>query len=100
MGCTRTVFPGGMGFACTRGLRQTRASCRGTSVALCDWPLAVEKTGKTCDRAMCEKHRTSIGPNVDYCEGQLRDGDDGGTLNLGAMKDYLKAAYQAQGVAS
>ena len=67
MGCTRTVFPGGMGFACTRGQRETCNSCRGTSVALCDWPLAGEKTGQTCDRRMCKDHRTSVGPNVDYC---------------------------------
>lgn len=36
---------------------------------LCDAPVGETIGGKTitCDAAMCEHHRTNVGPDVDYC---------------------------------
>lgn len=69
MPCTKVVFPGGIGIACTRGLREKCGTpgCGGTSVALCDWPLGGAKKGKTCDRKLCPSCRVNVGPNKDYC---------------------------------
>lgn len=43
-------------------------------------------------RDLVQRHGLSVD-----AEGQLRDGGDGGTLNIDAMKDYLKLACRAQG---
>lgn len=69
MPCTKVVFLGGIGIACTRGLREKCGTpgCGGTSVALCDWLLGGAKKGKTCDRKLCPSCRVNVGPNKDYC---------------------------------
>lgn len=43
--------------------------CGRMSVALCDGPAGSTLGGAvlTCDAPMCEKHRTSIGPDRDLC---------------------------------
>jgi hypothetical protein len=38
--------------------------CRTPSEKLCDWPVSDKKT---CDRPVCKRHATSVGPDVDYC---------------------------------
>lgn len=61
--------------------------------------LHVGIAGGLCAREMPRVYDLVRGHDLSVdAEGQLRDGDDGGTLNLGAMKDYLKAAYQVQAV--
>lgn len=75
MGCERVDFPGGMAFACSRGVKRERCDtpgCGRPSVALCDWLLAGKKAGKTCDRRMCEGCRTSVGEDRDYCPAHAR----------------------------
>lgn len=68
MGCERIDFPGGMGFACSRGLNRERCdTCGKPAVALCDYPLAGTKAGKTCDRKMCGTCRVKAGEGKDYC---------------------------------
>lgn len=43
------------------------ASCGRPSTKLCDYPLTGAKAGKTCDRAMCDKHSVHVGTDTDYC---------------------------------
>lgn len=38
--------------------------CAQMAPYLCDWPAG---GGRTCDRAVCEDHRTQAGKNIDYC---------------------------------
>jgi hypothetical protein len=40
------------------------SGCDEDHMALCDYPVA---DGKTCDKRMCEVHRTRAGNNIDYC---------------------------------
>lgn len=71
MGCERITFPGGFGYACSRGGRRAAPcdtpGCGKAHVALCDWPLGGAKKGRTCDRKMCSDCRVSQGENRDYC---------------------------------
>ena len=69
MKCTRTPF----GFVCgpDRRKRCKTPECRGKVVAECDWRLhkivdgVKQYTGKTCDRGMCERCRTTVGVHED-----------------------------------
>ena len=38
--------------------------CDDDHVALCDYRVG---EGKTCDKRMCQAHRTRAGNNIDYC---------------------------------
>lgn len=68
MGCERIDFPGGMAIACSRGVNRERCdTCGKPAVALCDYPLAGAKAGKTCDRKMCATCRVKVGEGKDYC---------------------------------
>ena len=71
MGCERITFPGGFGYACSRGGRRAAPcdtpGCGKAHVALCDWPLGGAKKGRTCDRKMCADCRVPQGENRDYC---------------------------------
>ena len=72
MAC-RPIIVGGraVGVACTRGRGTTpkcsEPGCERPGEYLCDWPLGGEKVGKTCDRPVCEGHRTHVAANRDYC---------------------------------
>jgi hypothetical protein len=57
---------GGFGaIVCSRGSKpKPCVDCGAGSTALCDYEIA---KGKTCDRAMCDRHRIRVGPNLDYC---------------------------------
>jgi hypothetical protein len=39
------------------------ADCGRPSKYLCDWPVG----DGTCDRHLCEKHRTNVGSQRDFC---------------------------------
>lgn len=41
------------------------ADCSGVGDFLCDYPVG---DGKTCDRPMCDRHVTVIGPEMHYCK--------------------------------
>lgn len=41
------------------------ASCLDVGDFLCDFPVG---ESKTCDRPMCEDHRHSVAPELDYCD--------------------------------
>ena len=42
--------------------------CRRMGDALCDAPVEGRADGVfTCDKVMCERHRTHVGRNVDFC---------------------------------
>lgn len=43
--------------------------CARLAVARCDFPVgkATADGGETCDRPMCRRHRTSVGPDRDHC---------------------------------
>lgn len=82
MTCIPVRLPGGgTAIVCTRGSRRT-PRC---SMAKCERPGRYQCDAKnalghgTCDRWLCEMHRTSAGGNVDYCPdhgpaGQALDG--------------------------
>lgn len=61
----------GGGFIC--GGRETAKKCRGLpgctrkSKFLCDFPLAGEKAGKTCDRPLCAACAKVVGADLHYC---------------------------------
>jgi hypothetical protein len=46
--------------------------CAQMAPYLCDWP---DGGGRTCDRAVCENHRTQAGKNVDYCPEHAADAE-------------------------
>lgn len=50
--------------SCSRTTPYNCEFCSGYSSALCDFVLP---NGKTCDAKMCWSHRTTVGPNLDYC---------------------------------
>lgn len=56
---------------CTRGHKKVAKChwCAKPSVALCDFEIKVGDVGHkhTCDKPMCEDHRTPVGKNVDHC---------------------------------
>ncbi len=58
---------------CSRG-RQSRklCSCGRPATLLCDWPLAGPKAGKTCDRPICTRCASHVGPDRDYCQAHAR----------------------------
>jgi hypothetical protein len=71
MTCKRIDLPGG-GFviACSRTTLRPRCSvdgCRNASTKLCDFPLKGAKTGKTCDRRLCDAHAREQSVGVDFC---------------------------------
>lgn len=39
--------------------------CGRIAAHLCDWPK--DRGGGTCDAAMCQQHRTNVGPDRDVC---------------------------------
>lgn len=70
MKCEAVPLAGGVAIVCSRGRRAKPCSvpgCGRSSVALCDFPLTGAKAGKTCDRALCAQHRTSVGADLDHC---------------------------------
>src|SRR3990167_2536674 len=106
-----------IGIACSRGTRAARCGtpdCNAASVALCDYPLAGRKAGKTCDRRMCTKCRTSVGKNVDHCpaharaaakssgapEGEAAEGDAGVPHSAGQGNESRQGVRGAAGALS
>jgi len=55
-----------VGVMCSRGRRQVKPCyiCGKPHTSLCDYPVG---DGNTCDRPMCDKCRTMIGPDLDVC---------------------------------
>lgn len=60
------------GFVCTRGASSRCASCGRAASKLCDWKLAGEKAGKTCDRPLCANCARSPAPGKDLCPAHWR----------------------------
>jgi len=65
------------GFICSRGPRPKAKRCRcdRSSTLLCDQPLTGPKTGKTCDRPLCERCATEVGPDRHLCPAHARAHD-------------------------
>ena len=64
---------GGHAIVCTRGRRPIVCSvCRLPGNKLCDFPLMGAKTGKTCDRPLCDRCAISGGKGIDYCPTHAR----------------------------
>jgi hypothetical protein len=54
---------------CSQRRRHAKCSapgCGGPGTYLCDAP-APNRRSKTCDKHMCNAHRTPVGPGLDYC---------------------------------
>ena len=51
--------------------------CLRMVVALCDHPAGEDLAGNpvTCDRPMCERHRTGVGDDLDHCPRHAAKGD-------------------------
>ena len=73
--CQVIDVPGGQAIVCSRG-ETKRCSCGNRMTKLCDWPLTGGKAGKTCDRPMCDKCATRVGPNRDFCPAHARMADE------------------------
>lgn len=64
-----------IGFACSRGQRESKATCsvcgKRPHTKLCDFPLTGSKAGRTCDRRVCDECAVpqghANGDTVDYC---------------------------------
>jgi hypothetical protein len=55
-----------IGVVCSRVRRRRCSACGNLGAEiLCDGPGA--RAGKTCDRALCRRCATSVGPDVDLC---------------------------------
>lgn len=77
MVCIPVKGDGFTGFVCYRGLRRPPGpvcsvkGCERPAPYLCDAPIKPRRVrGKlqtTCDRKLCEEHRTSVGDDVDWC---------------------------------
>lgn len=52
--------------------RRERCSCGGVATIACDHPLTGAKEGKTCDRALCGRCATRVGPNKHLCQAHAR----------------------------
>jgi len=64
------------GFVCSRGQKQPpRCKCGRKAPLLCDQPLTGPKTGKTCDRPLCERCATEVGPDRHLCPAHARAHD-------------------------
>jgi hypothetical protein len=75
MGCTIFDFGDGTtAIICSRGERKRYCSCGRVANKLCDFPLHGSKTGKTCDRPICDRCATSVGEDRDYCPPHSRQG--------------------------
>ena len=62
--------PGFAAIVCSRTRLRPRCGidgCRNASTKLCDFPLKGAKTGKTCDRRLCDKHAREQSAGVDFC---------------------------------
>jgi hypothetical protein len=63
---------------CSRGQRSrpcTFPGCTKPGDLLCDFPVG---DGRTCDRRICRRHGTRVGPNKDYCITHPRETTEGG----------------------
>ena len=75
-----------VGVICSRGRHEVKrcAYCGKPATILCDYPLP---SGKTCDRPMCNKCRTKIGPDLDVCRVHNNPSDIAITLSGGNQND-------------
>lgn len=75
MACIPVRGDGFTGFVCYRGTdlrpRCSVKDCEKLAPYLCDAPIKPRQRGRkiqsTCDRKLCEEHRTSVGDDVDWC---------------------------------
>jgi len=76
MTCRKAQIGDSTVIMCSRGKSTaTRCSvtgCQNAATYLCDYPLAGDKAGKTCDRPVCNVHRHIVSPKVDYCPPHAR----------------------------
>lgn len=67
MKCTIATIGGAPAFLCGSGKgSRTCWRCRREAGFFCDAPSR-QVGKKTCDRPMCELHRTNVAPNRDIC---------------------------------
>jgi hypothetical protein len=71
MTCEPIRLPNGTpAIVCTRGRRRRQKcwfrGCSADALYQCDAPMSDRKSG-TCDRHVCEAHRTRAGRDVDFC---------------------------------
>jgi hypothetical protein len=58
------------GHVCSRGQRRHTCSvphCGRRAPFQCDYPVARKGKDTTCDAWLCDAHRKSQGPEIDYC---------------------------------
>jgi hypothetical protein len=62
MSCDVLADDHGLTFICFRGAREPRKRC-----AFCSNRASVQCDGDRCTRALCDDHRWSAAPELDYC---------------------------------
>lgn len=77
--CETLHLPGGgLVIASSRGRRRAFCvQCGRDADKLCDFPLTGAAKGRTCDRPVCSRCATRVGPNRDYCPAHARAAKDG-----------------------
>ena len=92
MPCIPFTIGDGFGVICTRGRRGPPPPCKfcptqpkaTPSTLLCDG----DRDGRSCDKPICARHATHVGPDVDLCpacvaEGRRARGPQQLALNIG-----------------
>lgn len=78
MPCERVEFEHngtkGLAIICSRGRRKkcSAAFCDDDATKLCDAPVSGKKRSNTCDRALCDRHASTQGPDLDFCPAHAR----------------------------
>lgn len=67
MACEQIALPGGGSAIVCGGRRSQRCRCGRTATLLCDWKLAGDPHGRTCDAPLCDRCTTSPAPEKDLC---------------------------------
>lgn len=66
------------GIMCSRGKRKLCQYCGRPMTSMCDYPLP---NGKTCDAPLCDKHKTTVGHDLDVCREHNNPEDIAKTLS-------------------
>ena len=95
MTCHRVVADGMVGFICVRGVRRRQcSSCKQRPASFeCDFPLSGKKTGKTCDKAICEGCAAEVGPDRHFCPPHKAHAD---RVAAAPARDPLATAHAEQ----
>lgn len=70
---------------CGAQSEEPHCSCGDFGDYLCDYPVGNDKT---CDAPMCDQHRRSVAPEIDYCAAHYAEWE--AYRNTGAVLKHLE----------